>query len=321
MKTRSTRSGPRAGVPFAWLAVLIAAPSFQGCSSNQKPPAPGGLEVIELIGSAANGKVIDCAGGWFNGGKPTELIIRSEETAGGWDRPQGVVIRNCKIRGSIRIMGMGRNGQAKKLRESSVKDGHTERAQAAAPTDILLSNVEVEGAGRIPIYLAPGTTEVTIEKCRITGRSNSVGLYLDAESARNVLRDNVFALRAGREFIAVDGSAENRIEDNRFEDISRGGIYLYRNCGEGGTVRHQTPHGNLISGNRFDTTTLGRTSQGIWLGSRNGRRLYCGFDAGHPFGSSADDRDFADDNELAGNVFDPPSDRAIKDEGKGNVLR
>jgi parallel beta-helix repeat protein len=217
-------------------------------------------------------------------------------------------------------MGMGRNGQAPEVRESSHKEGHTQRAQAAAPTGILISGVEIEAARGIPIYLAPGVTRVTIENSKLTGWSSSVGIYLDAESANNVIRNNTFSLRAGREVIAVDGSADNRIESNRFEHLSYGGIYLYRNCGEGGTVRHQTPHGNVIAGNRFDTASLGLRACGIWLGSRNGRRYYRHDDDGYPFGSSVDDRDFADDNTLTGNVFSPPATRAIKNAGQNNRI-
>ncbi|NCA11969.1 right-handed parallel beta-helix repeat-containing protein, partial [bacterium] len=99
-----------------------------------------------------------------------------------------------------------------------------------------------------------------------------------------------------------------------------GGIFLYRNCGEAGTVRHQTPHGNLIRDNRFDTRTLGPFQTVIHLGSRNGRRNYRGQDHGHPFGSSLDDRDFADDNVVCENVFAPPTVRAIRDDGTGNQV-
>ena len=123
----------------------------------KKLPAPK-VERIVLAGSAASHKVIDCSGGWFNDGKLTELIIQSEKTANGWDRPEGIVIRNARFRGSIRIMGMGRNGEALTVRESSVKLGHTERAQAAAPTSIVISNVEIEADYRIPLYVAPGVT-------------------------------------------------------------------------------------------------------------------------------------------------------------------
>lgn len=298
------------------LAVVVAV-NMNRSTLMKKLPAPK-AERIELVGSAASGKVIDCAGGWFNDGKLTELIIRSEKTTKGWERPEGITIRNCRLRGSIRIMGMGRNGEAPEVRESSVRLGHTERAQAAAPTNIVITNVEIEADYRIPLYLAPGVTGVTVENSKLTGWSCSTAVYLDCESGHNVIRSNVLAVRASREVLAVDGSANNRIEGNRFEEMSWGGIYLYRNCGEAGTVRHQTPRENKIVGNYFATDALRRERYGIWLGQRNGQRSYCDQDAGYDFGSSADDRDFADDNTLAGNHFVPAHTRAIRDDGRNN---
>jgi parallel beta-helix repeat protein len=118
--------------------------------------------------------------------------------------------------------------------------------------------------------------------------------------------------------MAVDGSATNTIIGNHFLQVSYGGIYLYRNCGEGGTVRHQTPQGNVIENNFFNIKDLRSGSYGIWLGSRQGRRSYCEEDAGYPFGSSIDNRDFADHNILRGNIFQPSSDRAIRDDGADN---
>ncbi|MCC6352845.1 MAG: right-handed parallel beta-helix repeat-containing protein [Verrucomicrobiae bacterium] len=290
---------------------------FRPSAVMRMMPAPRFEEVV-LSGRGASGAVIDCGGGWFNDGKVTEIIIRSEKTARGWERPAGITIRDCRIRGSIRIMGMGRNGEGREVQRSSVRAGHTQRAQEAAPARILISGVEIEAHHRIPLYLAPGVTGVVFEKSKLTGWSCSVGIYLDAESAQNVIRDNTFALWAAREVIAVDGSAANRIERNCFERIPRGGIYLYRNCGEGGTVRHQTPHANVIQGNHFASRSLGFWCHGIWLGSRNGRRGYCHLDDGYPFGSSLDNRDFADGNTVVGNVFSPPTARAIRDEGRDN---
>ncbi|MDD2461433.1 MAG: right-handed parallel beta-helix repeat-containing protein, partial [Kiritimatiellae bacterium] len=95
---------------------------------------------------------------------------------------------------------------------------------------------------------------------------------------------------------------------------------LYRNCGEGGTVRHQTPNGNILADNRFMTRGLALRTYGIWLGSRNGRRAYCGCDAGYPFGSSLDNRDFADDNTVTNNMFMPMTSRALRDDGSHNRI-
>ena len=280
-------------------------------------PAPR-FDRISLSGSAASGTVLDANGGWFNGGKPTEILICSRKKGAAWDRPTDITIRNGRLRGSIRVVGMSRNGEGPDVRASSRHAGHTAAAQAAAPSRIIVSNVWIEATQRIPVYLAPGVTHATVEGCVITGWSGSVALYLDAESAQNQICRNTFAARTGREVIAVDGSAENRIASNHFERMPLGGIYLYRNCGEGGTVRHQTPYGNLIENNRFNTRALGCRSYGIWLGSRNGRSAYRDADAGYPFGSSLDNRDFADDNTITNNIFLPANRRAVRNDGANN---
>lgn len=301
------------------VAIGVYATLFHPSEIYKRIPHPP-LKRVVLSGTAASGTVIDCGGGWFNGGALTELVIQSEKTAAGWERPENITIRNCRIHGAIRIVGLGRNGEAHEVRESSHHEGHTQRAQDSAPTKIRISGVDIEATHVIPLYLAPGVTNVVFEHSRITGWGASTTIYLDCESAGNRITGNTLVMRASREVIAVDGSADNVISGNRFENVPFGGICLYRNCGEAGTVRHQTPHGNVIRDNWFDTRTLRPFQSVIHLGSRNGNRAYCWQDGGHPFGSSVDDRDFADDNTVAGNIFDPPTPRAIRDEGARNVV-
>ncbi len=297
---------------------LVSRYFFSTTLTNKFSSAPA-FEKIELIGKAASHTVLDGQGEYFNQGKLTEILIRSKKNKqAAWQRPSDIIIRNGRLRGSIRIMGMGRNGEAKFVRQSSHQKDHTQRAQTAAPTRILISRVDIEADHRIPIYIAPGVTHVTIENCHISGLSSSVALYLDAESSHITIRNNTFTIRPSREIIAVDGSAYNTISANRFKSIPFGGIYLYRNCGEGGTVRHQTPHDNLISGNHFSAHTLGWWSYGIWLGSRQGRRPYRHADDGYPFGSSLDNHDFANHNTLSNNTFTPTHTRAIRDQGENN---
>ena len=282
-------------------------------------PAPK-FEKHTLEGSGDNGRVIDLQGGWLNEGKLTEMLICSKKTEKGWDVPERITIRNGRIRGSIRIYGLGVNGEAAKVRESSHREGHTARAQASAPRAILLEDLQIEADHRIPLYLGPGVTGVTVRNCTFTGWSASTTVYLDAESGGNRIEGCTFDVRSGREVMAVDGSATNTIVGNRFLQPSYGGIYLYRNCGEGGTVRHQAPQGNVIENNFFNMKDLRSGSYGIWLGSRQGRRSYCEDDAGYPFGSSIDNRDFADHNTVRGNVFQPASDEAVRDDGSDNRI-
>ena len=263
--------------------------------------------------------MIDLHGHWFNGGKLTEVLVRSLPTESGWSRPQNITIRNGKLRGSIRIMGLGRNGEADDVRASSIYEGHTARAQAAAPANITIEHLLVDADYRIPIYIAPGVTGVTVRNCTFSGRSVSTVVYLCADSAQNTIEDNTFETKVGREVIAVDGSANNRISGNTFTHLPFGGVYFYRNCGEGGTVRHQTPHNNVIENNTFaECPRWG--SLIIWLGSRGGWSPYCWQDSGYPFGSSADNRDFADGNTVRGNVFPEGCERTVRNDGARNRI-
>lgn len=245
---------------------------------------------------------IDCNGEAYNKGKVTELQILADN----------VTIKRCKINGSIRTIGLGHNGEAPGVRASSISPDHTARAQAAAPKGTVLYAVTITGHGRIPLYLGPGTTRLTMYDSTINGRSDSVALYLDTESGSNIIRNNTFALTSSsREVIALDGSADNQLLSNTIKNAKAGGIHLYRNCGEGGTVRHQPPQNNFIAGNTIDNTG----GYGIWLGSRNGGRLYCSDDKGFPFGSSKDDGDFANDNIVKGN-----NAGKIRDDGSRNQV-
>jgi parallel beta-helix repeat protein len=307
--------------------VVLTTFTFFAMGQDWLPQAPSFLlkllptpkfEKYTLEGSGENGRVIDLQGGWLNEGKLVEMVIRSKDMEKGWDVPERITIRNGRIRGSIRIYGLGVNGEAAKVRESSHREGHTARAQAVAPRAILLEDLKIEADHRIPLYLGPGVTGVTVRNCTFTGWSASTTVYLDAESGGNRIEGCTFDVRSGREVMAVDGSATNTIVGNRFLQVSYGGIYLYRNCGEGGTVRHQTPQGNVIENNFFKMKDLRSGSYGVWLGSRQGRRSYCEDDAGYPFGSSIDNHDFADHNTVRGNVFKPASDEAVRDDGADN---
>ncbi|WP_375460396.1 right-handed parallel beta-helix repeat-containing protein [uncultured Enterovirga sp.] len=263
-----------------------------------------------MEGSAASGIEIDCRGGTIGRSDrqpdlpASTLEIRSAARGSAegplWDRPTDITIRNCTFLGPIRISGMGLNGQGEAVKQSSRAPGHTERAQEAAPSRVTIENSELRASGRIPLYLAPGVTGVTMRNTRVTGISPSVAVYMDAESAGNALLANMFDIKTGREVVALDGSAANRIIGNVFKIGWRSGINLYRNCGEGGTIRHQTPSGNVITGNVF-TYGFPLHLPAINVGSREGWALYCHADAGYPFGSSIDNGDHAANNVVEDN--------------------
>lgn len=267
---------------------------------------------IVIAGDRASGAGVDCRGGALGVAgaattprAPTVYIV-SQADGTGWRRPTDVRIQNCTVHGAIRIWGMGAGGSMRDLLASSRTAGHTAAAQAAAPTRITLSDVAFAATGSIPLYIGPGVTRVTVQRPRFTGRSVSTAVYLDAESADNAILDGVFDIRTGREMIAVDGSARNRIAGNRFALHGgllrgRGGVFLYRNCGEDGVIRHQTPSDNVIADNVFTGAGWFRP-RAVVVGAREGNRRYCRDDAGWPYGSSADDGDHATGNVVARNV-------------------
>jgi hypothetical protein len=125
-----------------------------------------------------------------------------------------------------------------------------------------------------------------------------------------------------RESISIDGSDHNRIISNWFWALNRGGIYVFRNCGEKGGIRHTTPSHNHIINNVFPYEKYDGPNPAVFLGSRDGDppgfevdlpdppgvvidpwSNYCDDDAGFPYGSSADDRDFATHNVVMQNLI------------------
>ncbi len=159
----------------------------------------------------------------------------------------------------------------------------------------------IVGTGSIPLYVGPGVTRLSLTHSTLSGRSDATALYLDAESADNRIENNVIAVGTRREVVAIDGSARNRIIGNRFDLKGRPGVFLYRNCGERGVIRHQTPSNNQVTDNVFSGAARLRP-QRVVVGAREGRRSYCGEDRGYPWGSSADDGDRATGNVVARNA-------------------
>ncbi len=261
-----------------------------------------------IEGAEASGGGLDCNGGAVGRPgiltttrQPTIAIWSRRLTANHWSRPTDIRIENCTIHGAVRVWGMGADGSYDDLRASSRTADHVATTQGSAPSHIELERVIILGTGSIPLYVGPGVTRLSLTNSTLTGRSDATAVYLDAESADNRIENNIIAVATKREAIAVDGSARNRITRNRFTLGGRGGVFLYRNCGERGVIRHQTPSDNHITDNTFNGAARLRP-QLVVVGSREGRRAYCSADRGYPFGSSADDGDGATNNVVARNL-------------------
>lgn len=281
---------------------------------------------LAFSGGAASNLTLDCHGATLAGMRPgaRSVVIRSiHRKDGSWDVPHGIVIRNCTIAGDMRIQGFGANGQSAQVRLSSAKPGHTQRAQESAPSDILIDHVRFDAETGIPLYLSPGVTKVTVQNSHFVGKTSSTAIYLDAESADNRISGSTFDIRTRRrEVIAIDSSAGNRIENNRFVDPVRGGIFVYRNCGEGGTVRQQSPEHNTISGNTFDYKRA-PSKPAVWLGSRQGfstYNSYCLTQPGMMLGG-IDHNDGANHNSVTDNrIVGGSAAKLIVDNGSENTI-
>lgn len=265
------------------------------------------LRPILIEGAEASGAGLDCKGASVGRPgvttttrQPTIAIWSRRITAEHWSRPTDIRIEHCTIHGAVRVWGMGADGSYDDLRASSRTADHIATTQGAAPSHIELDRVTIVGTGSIPLYVGPGVTRLSLAHSTLSGRSDATALYLDAESADNRIENNAIAVATRRETVAVDGSARNRITGNRLDLNGRPGIFLYRNCGERGVIRHQTPSDNQITDNVFSGAARLRP-QLVVVGSREGRRSYCGADRGYPWGSSADDGDRAANNVVARN--------------------
>ncbi len=268
-----------------------------------------------------NGALLNGGAGTIGAGKDMIEVVSSSTFSNGvrtWQRPTHITIKNCRVTGSIRIWGMSKNGQGfpyddsgkqvNHYKLSSFKAGHSERARSNAPAFITLDGLTITGTGRNPVYFAPGVSYSKLVNSMLLGHSNAVALYLDAESTRNLISNNQFHTTTGnkpferwdRPIIAIDGSSYDTISNNFFSALNHGGIYLYRNCGEGGVVRHSTPSHNHIINNVFNYIKYKGDNPAIYISSKNDDFTltgvgfgFCNDDKGFPFGSSESNLDFA----------------------------
>jgi parallel beta-helix repeat protein len=261
---------------------------------------------------------LDCHGAILDGRneKSFGIVVNSK------GKPlSDVTIKNCKIQNythsGIRITS--------DIAANKLSPDHAENYRRT-PTRVNLENVEVTGSGRVGIYFDDYVTHSTL-KNSVVRDSYMSGIYLEHSSRNNAIVGNQIINnghesfgKGKREGLAVDSSAYNLIEGNRFESNGAGGVFLYKNCGEHfstgkSVIRWQHSDHNVIRNNTFVNEPVG-----IWLASRQNRDL-SGFDCGDKprDGSGKYFNDYADDNLVEGNRF--VGDRLkIMDEGKRNGL-
>lgn len=268
--------------------------------------------ITKRINIVDSGVYLDCGGStiapkWYNDSY-AELNIYTQKTSGEFHRPSDVTIKNCTIYGRVSIY------QEIHGTDSSQLPGHTQRIQDSAPSNITLDNLTIIGSGLsgdgAMVYFYPGVTHSKLINSEIRGDApspNGGGIYLGAETAHLTIKNNyIHAKTHHREQMSIDGSAHNRIVGNKFSALNHGGLYIYRNCGERGQVRHQWPKQNQIINNIFYYDKYDGEKPTIWLGSRNQKRIDndyedCHLDDNIPFGSGANNEDLARYNAIGYN--------------------
>jgi len=272
-----------------------------------------------LIITSSN-TTLDCRGAVLEGDnqRPFGILINSK------GKPlSAVTVRNCKVRNfthsGIRITS--------DIAANKLSPNHEENYRRT-PTRITLENVEVTGSGRVGIYFDDYVTHSTLSHS-VVRDSYMSGIYLEHSSRNNKIVDNQIISnghesfgKGKREGLAVDSSAYNLIEGNRFESNGAGGVFLYKNCGEHfstgkSVIRWQHSDYNVIRNNTFVNEPVG-----IWLASRQNRDL-SGFDCGDKprDGSLKFYRDYADNNVVGQNQFLKVKKIIINDGKQNNLMK
>ncbi len=251
---------------------------------------------------------LDCRGARIEPGKRQYgILIGGRQT--GISR---VAVRNCHILG-------GGNGIFVGLTEP---DGDkTARLDREAlyrltPRDITLDKVWVEDSRGVGIYVDDYVTRLRILGSRVTD-AGSPGIYLEHSTREIEIRDSLisgngfgsFPLprlgEARREGLAIDSSAHNRVEGNRFEGNAAGGIFLYKNCQEHihtklySVPRWQWSEHNVIRGNTFRDEKVG-----VWIASRQSRDLSTWDCGDKPYYADSHFPDYARHNLVTENRFE-----------------
>ncbi len=283
---------------LALLLALIVSPAQAQPQPRPQPAAPEGCVRRELTITEStrldpncrylgptritgSNLVLDCAGATLDGEYRTRTTLLI-----GPDQPvENVELRNCVVTGGRRN-GIT-IGRTQTYAAAALQRGSREPDPAAYARKVTLRQVTVRRSGGVGIYVLAYSRDTAILDSTIEENSNA-GIYLSHHTSGTRIADSRLigngkgetsgipdALRGFREAIAVDSAAGNVIENNRLIGNQAGGIFLYRNCGEGSMdparVRERPASArNIIRGN---TIERGRT--GIWVASRQDARIAC----------------------------------------------
>lgn len=287
--------------------------------SNPAAYMPSGVQYpgkitrrLAFSGASSANVTFDCADATisptFNRSSPAITVNSDKRADGSWFPATGVLVRRCTVEGKIAIAGGDRSV------ESNRNPNYTAIAQATAPQSIkferitqILNDVATDAIG---FYFGPGVRYSTLIDSEIKG-TVGVAIYMAPESAWNdVINNTIHASTPTDDYqqMSIDGSAHNHIFGNYFSGLDHGGIYIFRNCGESGTIRHQKPWGNEIVNNFFYYNKYDGSRPAVWVGARM-RTTYVRFKGTVLINEKDPDYCWKDDD-LTGGSADDNTDNA-----------
>lgn len=266
-----------------------------------------------------SGTTLDCQGALIDG--KNQALTGLRIVSDGKTPLRDVTVKNCHFKNfktsGIRVYWQGNDTVKLKY---SIEDRYR-----LAPQQIKLLNITVEDTAKSAVYIDDYVQDVLIDGLKVR-RSGALGLYLEHHSRRTTVQNSLFEQngfrqgRAVREGLAIDSSMDNIIRNNVFRGNAKGGVFLYKNCGEqfsGGKSVLRTDHAsrNLIEGNIFVDMP-----HGVWIASRQSRNL-SKWDCGDtPLESSNTYyEDFARHNTVKDNQFCDVAQPVIVEDNQNTV--
>lgn len=219
-----------------------------------------------------SGTTLDCQGAIIDGQNKVRTGLRI--VSDGKTPLHDVTVKNCHFKNfktsGVRIYWQGND--TLKLKYS------TEERYRLAPQRITLLNITAEDTAMSAVYVDDYVSDVLIDGLT-SRRAGGTGLYLEHHSRRTTVQNSLFeknGFRQGRgirEGLAIDSSMDNVIRNNIFKGNAKGGVFLYKNCGEQfsagkSVLRTDYASRNLIEGNAFIDMP-----RGVWIASRQSRNL------------------------------------------------
>lgn len=237
----------------------------------------GGVEIV------ASDVEFDCRGALIDdpeGDDPHGIWVHAPATR----RLESVSVRNCRIQGFRDNFRVSRDGVHDLPRGSEYQhtfkriDLRNSRVLAARGRgvlvdayvgDVRLRDLEVAHSGGVGIYLEAGSGDNRILRNHI--HDNGYGDVDPVDGTPLAIGDVEFRyVSTGREGLAIDGSRNNHVSRNLFENNSYGAIFLYKNCGEYVTERPDQWWSRRFGadGNRIRRNVIVGEPHGVWVGSR-----------------------------------------------------